>query len=64
MTEYLLRMPKVCDLVGYGRSSVYALVKAGKFPRPIRLVGGGAVAWRATEIQKWIEAQCKTPEAT
>lgn len=53
----LLRLPAVCDLTGYKRSSIYNLIKAGKFPAGVRLAGGGAVAWRAQEIRQWIEAQ-------
>lgn len=53
----LLRLPAVCDLTGYKRSSIYNLIKAGKFPAGVRLAGGGAVAWRAHEIRQWIEAQ-------
>jgi len=53
----LLRLPAVIALTGYQRSSIYALMKARKFPGSVRLAGGGAVAWRATEVREWIEAQ-------
>ena len=55
--ETLLRRPKVEEQTGYKRSRIYALMKEGKFPKPVHLVGGGAVAWRASDIQKWIGAQ-------
>lgn len=55
----LLRLPAVCQLTGYGRSSIYSLVKQGKFPPSVRLAGGGAVAWKASEVRAWIEAQGK-----
>jgi prophage regulatory protein len=55
----LLRLPAVSSLVGYRRSSIYQLIKDGKFPAPVRLAGGHAVAWRAAEVRQWIEAQQK-----
>ena len=57
--QALLRLPEVMRLTGYGRSSVYALIKQAKFPASVRLAGGGAVAWRSAEIRAWIEAQGK-----
>lgn len=64
----LLRLPAVCELTGYKRSSIYNLIKAQKFPPSIRLAGGGAVAWRSADVRAWIEAQgskapSKSPEA-
>jgi prophage regulatory protein len=53
----LLRMPAVCELTGYKRSSIYSLLKQKKFPSGIRLAGGGAVAWRAADVRAWIEKQ-------
>lgn len=61
MTEQLLRLPAVQAATGYGRSSIYQLIKRGAFPRSVRLAGGGAVAWRSTEIQAWIAAQTVKP---
>ena len=55
----LLRLPAVIALTGYQRSSLYALMKAGKFPVSVRLAGGGEVAWRAADGRQWIEAQGK-----
>lgn len=53
----LLRLPSVCELTGYKRSSIYSLMKQGKFPAPFRLAGGGAVAWRTADVRAWIESQ-------
>lgn len=53
----LLRLPQVCELTGYRRSSIYALIKRGKFPPSVKLAGGGAVAWKAADVRTWIEAQ-------
>ncbi|MCW5634721.1 MAG: AlpA family transcriptional regulator [Rubrivivax sp.] len=57
MTEQLLRLPAVQQATGYGRSSIYALIKRGAFPQPVKLAGGGAVAWRSSDVQRWIAGQ-------
>lgn len=51
----LWRLPKVIEKVGLGRSSILAMVKEGKFPRP-RRVGASAVAWWSSEVVEWIAA--------
>lgn len=53
----LLRLPAVCAMTGYQRSSIYNLIKANKFPASVTLAGGGAVAWRSTDVRAWIERQ-------
>ncbi|MDP1649587.1 MAG: AlpA family phage regulatory protein [Rubrivivax sp.] len=59
MTDTLMRAPAVRLATGYSRSSIYALMKAGKFPKPVTLAGGGAVAWRSSDVAAWIAAQGK-----
>jgi prophage regulatory protein len=49
----ILRLPEVRKRVGLGRSSVYALIQRGEFPRPIRL-SQRAVGWCAAEVEQWI----------
>lgn len=55
--DTLLRARAVVQATGYCRSSIYNLIKAGKFPKPVKLAGGGAVAWRSSEVAAWIAAQ-------
>lgn len=57
MTNTLMRIPAVMQATGYGRSSIYNLMKAQRFPAPVKLAGGGAVAWRSSDIAAWIAAQ-------
>ena len=49
----LIRLPIVEDRTGLGKSSVYAGVRAGTFPPPVRL-SARAVAWRESDIDQWI----------
>jgi prophage regulatory protein len=52
-TERLIRLPEVKTLTGWSRSSIYAGIAAGTFPRPIKL-GSRAVAWPLSSIQDFI----------
>lgn len=56
MSEKLHRLPAVIDIVGLGRSSIYMAIKAGTFPAPVR-IGAKAVAWKDSDIKKWIESR-------
>ncbi|QIA23653.1 MULTISPECIES: AlpA family transcriptional regulator [unclassified Mesorhizobium] len=49
-----LRRPEVQRLTGLSTSSMYEVMKAGMFPKPIR-IGPKAVAWDAEEITAWQE---------
>ena len=54
MLESLLRRPDVEAITGLSRSSIYAAMSRGEFPRPIK-IGRRAVAWPKTVIDNWIE---------
>ena len=56
MAERILRRPKVQDRTGLSRSSLYAMMAAGTFPKPIPL-GPRAVGWAESEIAAWLEAR-------
>jgi len=53
-----LRLNSVKDLTGLSRSSIYAFIKQGTFPKQIK-IGERAVAWDASEITAWINT-CKS----
>jgi len=48
--------------VSYSRAHIDRLVKAGKFPRPIKL-GDNRNAWIEAEIDAWIEARIADRDA-
>ena len=55
MTEdRLLNLGEVQRLIPISRSSVWKWSRRGAFPSPVRLPGSRRVAWRASEISKWI----------
>jgi len=39
--------------LGLSCSTIYAMMAADKFPRPIK-IGRRAVGWRNTDIQEWV----------
>ncbi|MSQ73601.1 MAG: AlpA family phage regulatory protein [Betaproteobacteria bacterium] len=41
-----IRAAQVVDLLGISQSTLYQLIADGSFPRPFRLIGGRATAWR------------------
>lgn len=55
----LLRLPAVEERTGFKKSSVYAGVKAGTFPAPVRL-SARAVGWREEDLDKWVSERVST----
>lgn len=51
----LLRLRAVLDATGLKRSSLYRLVAARQFPRPIQL-GERMVAWPSDDVEAFIAA--------
>ena len=49
----LLRRPEVTARTGLSRSSLYAKLKAGTFPKPVYLTPT-TPAWVTTEVEAWI----------
>lgn len=41
---------------GIGRSTIYRMIEAGKFPRPLR-IGARCVRWPRSQIEQWKASQ-------
>lgn len=52
----LLRIDQVSALVQYGRSSIWAMVKRGDFPSPVRL-SRRCTRWDSRAVNQWIQQQ-------
>lgn len=52
----LLRLPGVEDKMGLRKSQIYALIKAGTFPPPVKL-SERCSAWVESELDEWIESR-------
>lgn len=48
----LLRLPKVLEITGLGRSTVYRMIADRTFPIPVKL-SCRAVGWKMREFEEW-----------
>lgn len=53
MAQKHLRRPAVQALTGLSRSTIYALMARGEFPKPVKLTAR-AVAWPEDVITQWL----------
>lgn len=58
----ILRRKQVEARTGLSRSSIYAAIKAGKFPAPVSL-GEKSVGWLEHEIVSWISSRVSASRA-
>jgi len=55
----LLRLPQVKQTTGLSKSTIYARIAEGTFPKQIPL-GPRLVVWVESDIQKWIGLQIQS----
>jgi prophage regulatory protein len=51
--DVVIRLPQVMELLGLSRSSIYAMVAAGRLPAPIA-IGLRARGWLKSEVTDFI----------
>ena len=56
MSEKLLRIPSLTEKTGLGKSTIYQMVKDGRFPKQIK-IGLRASGWLESEVDEWIRKQ-------
>lgn len=52
----VMKLNEVINTTGLSRSSIYAYMAKGGFPKPIQL-GPRAVAWVEDEVQGWLQVR-------
>ena len=57
MTDRILRMPQVVEMVGLCRASIYNKMREEAFPRQVKL--GRLSGWLESEVQEWIREQIR-----
>lgn len=62
-SHVVLRLPQVRARVGLSRSSLYARIAAGEFPKSIAL-GKRAVGWVEADIDAWLALQIARSRAS
>ncbi|WP_386692878.1 MULTISPECIES: helix-turn-helix transcriptional regulator [unclassified Lonepinella] len=58
-SQQLIKATDVIVKVGFGRTKLNELVKANKFPQPIRF-SQNVIRWDLAEVNQWIEQQKAT----
>lgn len=56
MAQRYIRRQEVESLTGLSRSTIYRMMDAGEFPRPIKLTRK-AVAWPESAIAEWLASR-------
>lgn len=59
----ILRLPQVCKVTGLGRSMIYQLESAHRFPCRVR-IGARAVGWVEAEVQTWLVSRIERYRAS
>jgi prophage regulatory protein len=54
--DRIIKISEVMKLTGLGRTSIYAYIKNGSFPKQIKL-GIRSSGWKESQKKKWIEDQ-------
>lgn len=53
----LIALPEVIRLTSLSRSSIYALARQDRFPKPVPLGVGARVAWIESEVLAFVRAR-------
>ena len=51
-----LRLTDIKNITGLSRSTIYLMIKNGKFPNNVK-IGARAVGWVDSDLQSWIEGR-------
>lgn len=54
MAIEILKLPAVIQRTGLSRTTIYALIAQGRFPKQIN-ISERSVGWVASEIEQWLE---------
>lgn len=57
MCDKILRLNEVKALSGLSRSTIYAEIAKGNFPKQIQLTGARSVGWYESAINQWVESR-------
>lgn len=63
MSKQLQKLPQVLHDCAISKSTLYRLRAQHQFPAPVKLTGSRSVAWRAEEVQAWIESRQRAGES-
>jgi prophage regulatory protein len=52
--DRLITIKDMCALINRDRRTLWAWVKSGKFPEPLR-INGRTIGWRASSYRAWLD---------
>lgn len=63
MNYRIVRLKEIQQMTGLSRSTIYAQIAKGNFPKQIQLTEGRSVGWHEQAVIEWIESrqQVKCP---
>ena len=57
MSIKILRLKEVQRVTGPSRSTIYAEIAKGNFPKQVRLTGARSVGWHEGAVMQWIKSR-------
>lgn len=57
MSFKILRLKEVQQMTGLSRSTIYAEIAKGNFPKQVKLTGARSVGWYESAVVQWIESR-------
>lgn len=62
MAERFIKLPAVMEMTGKSRTTIYAGMKDNSFPQSCP-IGARAIAWRLSDIEKWMDERVEMRRA-
>jgi len=59
MSVRILRLKEVQRMTGLSRSTIYAEITKGNFPKQVKLTGARSVGWYENVVVEWVESRQK-----
>ena len=56
--EKMIDLAEIVAQLGLSRSTIFRMVKSGRFPAPLR-VGARAVRWREADVAAWQQSKSR-----
>jgi len=55
LNDEALRFNEVKAMTKLGKTTIYKLIKEGRFPKSVRMNGTGVAYWRKSDVDSWIK---------
>ena len=62
MEKLYYRINELTEILSLGKSTIWGLMKEGKFPQSIK-ISQGVTAWNSKDIHRWVNEQSNKEEA-